>query len=68
MESGPDLLFDPLDANQLADKLQTLLTDKAKHDAAAAWGEAYSRQFDIDDVGIRLEKMYEELLTAKTVR
>jgi phosphatidylinositol alpha-mannosyltransferase len=68
MESGPDLLFDPLDATQLADKLQELLTDKTKHDAAAVWGETYSRDFDVAAVGRRLENMYAELLNKKSVQ
>jgi phosphatidylinositol alpha-mannosyltransferase len=68
MENGPELLFDPLNAKQLADRLQVLLADKTKHDAAAAWGENYSRDFDIAAVGRRLETMYAELLDKKTVQ
>lgn len=54
----PDLLFEPLNTQELTIKLKQLLTDTELRQNNANWGKQYSRQFDVPVVGERLMKMY----------
>lgn len=62
LEPQPDLLFDPRNPVQLADKLHFYLTDTTKRRAMASWGHEYARQFDEAIVGTELVKRYEKAL------
>ncbi len=62
MHSQQGLLFDPSDAEQLADKIAHYLTDKAEADAMRKWGSAYSADFDVAVVGTKLLGIYESAL------
>ncbi|HVV67229.1 MAG TPA: glycosyltransferase family 4 protein [Candidatus Saccharimonadales bacterium] len=57
-----ELLFDPQDITGLADKLELYLRDTKLRKDAAAWGAAYSEQFDVNVVGQKLLAVYEEAL------
>ena len=58
MDSRPDLLFPTSDSQALAKLLQLFLEDAEKRRAAAAWGRAYSPQFDAAIVGEQLISLY----------
>lgn len=64
----PELLFDPKDVHGLAAKLETYLTDAPTRQAAAAWGEHYSRQFDTAVVGTQLVAAYTLALQKRRAR
>jgi len=68
MEPQPDTLFAAKDAGLLADKLEQLLTDDAKRQQLAAWGEDYARAFDVAVVGKELVGLYQHLIAAKNVQ
>lgn len=68
MEPQPDLLFPAGDAQQLADKIKTLLTDKVARQKYANWGAEYTKQFDVDVVGRQLETLYQSLLDRKKLQ
>jgi len=59
LESQPNLLFDPQNASQLADKLDFYLTNTTARQALADWGRAYAAQFDQAVVGTELVRRYE---------
>lgn len=65
MEPQPDLLFNPSDPSELAKRIKQLLTDEHQRRKCAAWGEQYSRRFDVDTVGRELEALYYRLHEAK---
>ena len=58
MAPQPQLLVSPASAITLADGLERLLTDPKVRQAAAAWGQTYSQQFDTAVVGLELLKLY----------
>lgn len=62
MESQPSLLFDAHDARALATRLQDILADKASSAKLAAWGESYTKQFDVHTVGRQLLTIYRDAL------
>lgn len=62
MEPRSELIFDPLDADALAKLLSRYVRDQALRKSAAAWGAAYTRQFDESAVGAKLLEMYREAL------
>ncbi len=62
MNLRPDLLFDPTDAKQLADKIAHYLADKTDADTMRKWGSAYAADFDVAVVGTKLLGIYEEAL------
>jgi phosphatidylinositol alpha-mannosyltransferase len=68
MEPQPELLFKPTDAEVLAAKLQALMSDTALRTRLAGWGEAYTKDFDVDVVGRKLLNLYENLYTSKNVQ
>ena len=58
----PQLLFDPANAQQLANKIEEFLRDaNIRHDTAR-WGEAYSKEFDINVIGPKLLDVYKRAL------
>lgn len=66
MEPNPDLLFAPTDSQLLAGKLQVLLGDAIKRQAAAKWGEGYAAQFDIAVIGAKLVNRYNQVLRSRS--
>jgi phosphatidylinositol alpha-mannosyltransferase len=62
MAPRDELLFDARDAELLATKIAALLTDEPTRTKAAAWGEAYARNFDINVVGAELVEVYQVAL------
>lgn len=68
MEPQPDLLFNPKDVQQLANKLKYYLTNDKQHEAMASWGTNYSKQFDIDVVGPQLVALYQQLLAENAAK
>ena len=62
MEPRPSLLFDPRDVTALARKLSELLTDQKHRQDMADWGEHYTNQFDIHQVGQKLVEIYAQAL------
>lgn len=68
MEPRPELLFTPSLVDELAGKLKTYLVDGQKRSEVATWGEAYSKQFDVEEVGPKLVSLYTELLARKNVQ
>lgn len=65
LEPQPELLFTPSDTQELARKLSYYLKDAAARQTMAAWGAAYSSQFDVEIVGPKLVALYRELLKNK---
>ncbi len=58
MSDQPELLFNPKDVHALATKLESYMTKAPLRQAAAAWGEHYSQQFDTTVVGTQLVASY----------
>lgn len=58
MHEQPELLVPVADPKALAQKLAWLLKNEADRKSAAIWGAEYSKRFDIDVVGRRLEATY----------
>ena len=62
MEPQPDLLFDPLNPDKLAEKLQKYIKDSSLRQSMAEWGESYAKNYDIETVGPKLVEVYYEAL------
>lgn len=62
LSTNTDVLFDPNNAQQLANKIEALLTDDQLRKESQAWGEAFAKDFDINTVGKQLLTIYEEAL------
>lgn len=62
MAPRPEALFDPLDTTQFAVKLVNALIDPRARQAAHAWQQAYSKQFDVARVGARTLAIYQQAL------
>lgn len=60
-----ELLFDPLDAKLLANKLEELIEDAQKRKELAEWGGQYCKNFDVNTVGQKLELIYSEQIAKK---
>lgn len=58
----PELLFDPRDANALAIKLAMYVRDTDDRKRLAAWGETYTKNFDVELVGKQLQDIYNKAL------
>jgi phosphatidylinositol alpha-mannosyltransferase len=58
----PELLFDPLDAQALTEKLRDYLVHRAKRRQSAQWAGNYARDFDVQTVGPKLLKIYQQAL------
>jgi phosphatidylinositol alpha-mannosyltransferase len=68
MEPRPDLLFAARDADGLAVRLKELLGDEKQRRNFAVWGAEYTRRFDVDFVGKKLEELYRHLLDSKKLQ
>jgi phosphatidylinositol alpha-mannosyltransferase len=68
MEPRPELLFAATEPAVLARKIKTLLDDQAQRAELAAWGESYTRSFDVNVVGQKLLTVFENLYTSKNVQ
>jgi phosphatidylinositol alpha-mannosyltransferase len=68
MEPRPELLFAATEPAVLARKIKTLLDDQAQRAELAAWGESYTRSFDVNVVGQKLLTLFENLYTSKNVQ
>jgi phosphatidylinositol alpha-mannosyltransferase len=62
MQPQPELLFDPYNTVDLAEKISYFLRNIPARLRMAAWGSAYARQFDTNRVGAQLLELYEEAL------
>lgn len=62
MEPQPDLLFDPGNSRQLAEKLLELMRDKKQRLDFAGWGSNYAASFDTTKVGAQILAEYRKAL------
>lgn len=62
LHQKPELLFDPRNADLLSHKLSHYLKDSKQRQAVADWGEAYTKEFDLDVVGGQLLDIYDKAL------
>jgi phosphatidylinositol alpha-mannosyltransferase len=62
MAPQPELLFDPHDADDLADRMAHYLQQPEDRQRMAAWGHGYSHQFDVNVVGPELVNIYTKAL------
>ncbi len=62
MHEQPDLLFKPKDKIILADKLAQYLKNTDMRNNMALWGANYTVGFDVNEVGNKLLKIYDEAL------
>jgi phosphatidylinositol alpha-mannosyltransferase len=58
----PELLFNPQDAGELADKLETALRNKQWRLQAKRWAGRYAKQYDVNVVGTQLLAVYRQAL------
>lgn len=65
MGKQPDLLFDPKNSVELAEKLAYYLQDKSEAQRMASWGNTYTIDFDVHLVGARLLNRYNQVLRHK---
>ncbi|MGZ6004551.1 MAG: glycosyltransferase family 4 protein [Candidatus Saccharimonadales bacterium] len=62
MEAQTDTLFDPYNADELANKIERLIVDDRYRHELAKWSAEYAKDFDINVVGAKLESIYQEAL------
>jgi phosphatidylinositol alpha-mannosyltransferase len=62
LSEQPELLFNPKDNHELADLLETYLTDNKARLKKAKWGETYARNFDVKVVGDKILEVYKTSL------
>lgn len=62
LEPQAELLFNPRNASELANKLATYLTDSKLRQKMAAWGAGYTQDFDVAVVGAQLIDIYFKVL------
>jgi phosphatidyl-myo-inositol alpha-mannosyltransferase len=62
LESKEELLFDPFDAAELADKLEFYISNKQERSDVAAWAKGYAMDFDVKVVGDKILEAYKEAL------
>jgi phosphatidylinositol alpha-mannosyltransferase len=65
LEPKPELLFDPKNIHELADRIEHFLTDDAARNQISTWEKNYVKQFDVAVVGEQLIKTYRQLLQEK---
>jgi phosphatidylinositol alpha-mannosyltransferase len=58
----PEVLFDPLDDEHLAEKIQHYLDDKHARNTAHEWQQQFVRQFDVPNVADEILVVYDEAL------
>ena len=62
LHDKPDILFDPKNVDELADKLRNMIVNEKYRKAVADWGNTYVKNFDINKVGNELLDIYESSL------
>jgi phosphatidylinositol alpha-mannosyltransferase len=62
MHEQPELLFSPKDSALLAQKLRDMLVDSKQRQVYAKWGSKYTKNFDVELVGKKLETVFNEML------
>lgn len=62
MAPKPELLFNPRDASELADKLARYLSNESESRQLRAWAADYAKEFDVNAVGDKLLAIYHEAL------
>ena len=62
MSPKKDLLFDPIDVEILTSKLIKFLVDVESRKKFAEWGHEYTKDYDVEVVGPKLVKIYNEAL------
>ncbi len=62
LNTQPQLLFDPKDADALAIKIAKYMTDKSSRKRMSDWGKTYTKQFDVELVGKQLQDIYVKAL------
>lgn len=58
----PEALFDPLDDEHLAEKIQHYMDDKAARIRAREWQQQFVRQYDVPNVADEIVVVYDEAL------
>ena len=66
LEPNPQLLFDPRNAEALAEKLATYLLDAKLRKQEQNWGGHYVKQFDVELVGKQLIGIYAQALQKRS--
>lgn len=62
LADNPELMFDPLDSQVLADNLRSLIFDTAKRQQMANWGQHFTAEFDTAKIGHKLLAIYDQAL------
>lgn len=62
MGQRPDVLFDPRNEEQFADKLSKYLDDAAARQSAQEWQRQYVRQYDVPNVADEILVVYDQAL------
>lgn len=65
MVNAPDMLFTPNDSSMLAEKLKILLSDTSRRQSIAEEASLYAATFDVNLVGAKLVKEYNQVLHSK---
>jgi phosphatidylinositol alpha-mannosyltransferase len=65
MSPKPELLFNTDQATSLAGKLKYYLENSEKRKVLQKWGSIYTKDFDVDVVGSKLELMYNSEISKK---
>ena len=60
----PDLLFNPKNIHDIANKLSYFMLRKEEAKKMRIWGSQYAKDFDISIIGNELIKIYQKLLTS----
>ena len=58
----PEVLFNPSDTNELAEKLMKLLVNQEYRNSLANWGHEYVKNYDINFIGPKLFDIYNNSL------
>jgi phosphatidylinositol alpha-mannosyltransferase len=62
MGERPEVLFNPKDEEQFANKIYKYLTDEASRERARAWQQQFVRRFDVANVSEEITVIYDEAL------
>jgi len=61
----PQLLFNPLNKHELAERLSFMLSHQAVADGLHVWQQDYVKAFDVEKVGPQVEAMYREAVAKR---
>jgi phosphatidylinositol alpha-mannosyltransferase len=67
LQEQPECLFDPRSTAEFADRLHSLLNEPSAAARLHSWQARHVRQYDINVVGQRLEKIYRAAIANKTI-